>query len=243
VSIFGQVFGTPLPSVPAPPPITAWSYSRLSVYEGCPRRAKYQFVDKLAEPEGEAIVRGKQIHEAAAEMLVTGTEEFANDDVNSTLRPWRNTIKMLRGMASRAEFSAAFDIDWAECEWFSRRAWLRIVFDVIVPPSADGTVMVLDWKTGKPRDSHASQQSLYACGASTLYPDAKKIEVSFAYLDYPTKPPVLASYDAAGIPALKAAWEERASPMLRDTEFPTRVGPRCQWCPYAKSKGGPCEQG
>lgn len=245
-SIFGQVFGEPLPAKVPPPPavITAWSYSRISTYEGCPRRAKYQFVDKVPEKENEAIVRGKNVHAAAAAVL-SGQEMppyVMPDDIN-VLRPWEKQLKALIAMKARAELQAAFDIDWKPVDWFGRLAWLRIVFDVIVPPSSDGRALVIDFKTGKKRDTHEDQLSLYGCGAQAMYPGQDAYEVCFVYLDHPYQKPLQQTFTEAQALENRIRWEERASVMMRDTTFPTRVGPRCRWCPYAKSKGGPCEQG
>lgn len=244
-SIFKQVFGEPLPAVPPPPAIiTAWSYSRINVYEGCPRRAKYQFVDKVPEKESDAIVRGKNVHMVAAAVL-NGQEpplSVTPDDIN-VLRPWEKQLKALIAMGAKAELQVAFDIDWAQTDWFGRMAWLRIVYDVIVPPSSGRRVLVIDFKTGKPRESHEDQLSLYGCGAQAMYPGQDEYEVCFVYLDHPSRPPLQRTYTEKEAFDNRTKWEERASVMLRDTTFPTRVGPGCRWCPYARSKGGPCEQG
>lgn len=245
-SIFGQVFGEPLPvTVPPPPAITAWSYSRLSTYEGCPRRAKYQFVDKIAEKENDAIVRGKNVHAVAASLL-SGQEpplSVLPDDIN-VLRPWEKQLKALIAMNARPELQVAFNVDWQLCDWFSRAAWLRIVFDALVEPTPDRRqVLVIDFKTGKPSERHTDQLTLYGCGAQAMFPGQEAYEVCFVYLDHPGRPPLMRKFTEAEAVAARAAWEERSGWMLRDSTFPTKVGPGCRWCPYAKSKGGPCEQG
>lgn len=226
---------------PAPPPITAWSYSRWATYEGCPRRAKYQFVDKLPEPESEAIVRGKDIHAAAASIL-SGKLADCGKEAAAVLAPWMAKLEALKALGPRVEHQAAFTIDWEPTEWFSRRAWLRVVFDVIVPPAKNRS-LTIDFKTGKTRAEHEDQLSLYGCAAAALYPDAEEHEVCFVYLDHPHVRPLQRTFKASSLAPMRAMWEQRAGPMLRDTEFPTRVGPGCRWCPYASTKGGPCDKG
>lgn len=245
-SLFGQVFGEAI-VVPVPPPITAWSYSRLRTYNECPRRAKYQFVDKVPEKENEAIVRGKAVHTAAAEFIGTGklapTQDVAINEAMVVLSPWKSKLQALHDMGSLVEKQAAFDVDWEQVDWFSRRAYLRVVFDVIVPPR-NKHVLVIDFKTGKKRDEHKEQLSLYAAGAHALYPTLDhNYEVCFVYLDHPHLAPMTESIHANQMANVRAVWEAKAAPMLRETVFPTKAGPQCRWCPYAKTKGGPCEQG
>lgn len=49
--------------------INAWSYSRFSTYDQCPRKAKYQIIDKAPFKTNDAMLRGKIIH-TLAELFV-----------------------------------------------------------------------------------------------------------------------------------------------------------------------------
>lgn len=45
--------------------LTSWSFSRWSVYDQCPAKAKYKFIDKLKEPDALPLQRGSIIHKQA----------------------------------------------------------------------------------------------------------------------------------------------------------------------------------
>jgi len=50
-------------------PLTAWSYSRLSVFRKCPRQFKYKFIDKIPTEDNYASSRGSLLH-AKCEQIV-----------------------------------------------------------------------------------------------------------------------------------------------------------------------------
>jgi hypothetical protein len=242
--VFGKVFGEPQPAVPQPPLITAWSYSRLQVYNKCPRQAKYKFVDRLPEgPEGPAIVRGKLLHDASA-ALVAGQRPTTWDDEQERLfTPRLPLYNSMHEHGFKPEQQAAFTIDWEPTDWFGPRAWLRVVFDA-VGTDQPGTLSVLEVKSGKVYPEHKEQETLYAAAGVALDPSAKEIEVGMLYLDQPTLPVKATRYSAEQAKALQPVWEEKARPMLTDTIFPARAGPYCQWCPYSgRHRNGPCEVG
>lgn len=249
MSIFGTVHDTPAAPIAVPPPITAWSYSRLSTYMKCPRRAKYQFVDKHPEPEAEAIVRGKIVHALASKLILVGEENITalEEDEKQhieVLRPWREHLKELRVRGALSEMQAAFDRAWKPTDWFGRAAWLRVVFDAVLPADRNGGVAhVFEFKTGKARPEHEQQKSLYAVSAAAMHPEAEKIKVSFVYFDQPvaTGANITAEYDQATANSFRPLWESRSAPMLADTTFPAKPGKHCNWCPFSKTKGGPCD--
>ena len=52
--------------------ITSWSFSRWNVYEECPAKAKYKFIDKLKEPGSAAMDRGTALHKQCEDFLKKG---------------------------------------------------------------------------------------------------------------------------------------------------------------------------
>jgi hypothetical protein len=214
--------------------ITAWSFSRWSTWSDCPRKAKYAFIDKLPQPEGKALVRGKTIH-TGAEHYVNGTRTTLIKE----LKAFRSEFKEVRdNPLATAEGEWSFRVDWTPTGWFSRDAWCRIKVDIDAPVT-DVTRRIIDVKTGKEYDSHAKQMELYALGAFKKYPDVKKVTTELWYTD--GEEIVDQEYVRAEEDALQGLWERRTSRMLSDTRFTPNTGNHCRWCPFSKGKGGPCE--
>jgi hypothetical protein len=114
---------------------------------------------------------------------------------------------------------------------------------------AGDTLIIRDWKTGKfHADLHADYLEtlqLYALGGLLKYPHIKRVKPFLNYVDlgkeYPGPDDGELVYARADVPELKKLWTSRAEPIFKDTVFAPRPGPKCKWCAFSASKGGPCK--
>jgi len=220
------------------PYLSAWSYSRLSDYEECPLKAKCKHLDKIAEPGGEALERGKRIHTLAEQYTMRRLTELPPELANFP--------EEFGGLRARkdveCERQLAVNRNWQPCGWFGADAWLRIVVDVTyagATPDEPGRVVV-DHKTGKIRVENASQLDLYGLVMFAYYPGIKRVDSALWYLDQGEI--VSKSLVPDEAPALRAKWEQRVAPMLADRTFAPTPGNGCRWCFYGqsgKAKRGP----
>jgi hypothetical protein len=151
--------------------LTSWSPSRLEKYESCPRRAKYDLIDKLCPMCFEGKLHGgfdspqicdtcgKKVEQA--EPLVRGSEIGANLEgfVNGKVPELHPAIrhagvkKIAIGLRKdfkkrmvMVEHQIVLDKDWRPTSPFNKSAWLRAKLDVLRLP--DKHAEVIDWKTG-----------------------------------------------------------------------------------------------
>lgn len=228
--------------------ITAWSYSRYACYQECPRKAKYKFVDKLQEPGSSAMDRGSAMH-AFAEELITGKmsakeddkvkyEPFRTEFKTSVLPNFKTDAAVAKKGKPAAEQEWAFTTQWLPTSWFGRDAWCRVKTDLIFTRSKE--LVIVDHKTGKRREEHQNQLSLYALGGFIMYPEVEHISTEVWYLDQ-GMPWTKGSYERDELPDIKNAWLDKTRAMLTDTLFAPRPSNACRWCHFRKSNGGPCE--
>lgn len=241
--------------------ILAWSYSRWQDYVQCPFKAKCKIIDKMKEPDSPAGKNGTRVHVLAA-ALATGkvppldkqTEEYrkeamvvAKGKIPSELETFAEEFKALRKRGDvRVEAQWAFDKNWEIADWFDwNNAWLRVkvdLFYLVTERKGKNVVtgcVIRDWKTGKKKDDHEQQRSLYALGAFLTFPDVQWVEVSHCYLDAGEEGgPERWTRDQ--LPELQKEWINRTHAMLNDTTFAPRAGRYCEWCVASKAKGGPC---
>lgn len=185
--------------------IKAWSYSKFNTYEECPYKAKLVTIDRMKEPENAAIINGNIVH-GQAEQFVTGKlptnikdfpdsvkQQFVKQGkkLPSNLKRFEAEFNQLRNFKAIAEQMWGFTRDWEPCAWNDwNRCWLRVKVDVHYMEQTkvgkiNRTVLhIVDHKTGRPRESHQLQRSLYGLGAMLMYPDVSEVRASHWYIEY-----------------------------------------------------------
>jgi len=227
--------------------ITNWSFSRYNVYKLCPFKAKLSIIDKIREPQNEAMARGDAIHKLAekyvkGELLRLPAElKLFEDDFKELRKQYKKSIS---GMVVEDNWS--FTKDWDGTRWDDWiNCWVRIKLDLAYQLS-DTVLRVRDWKTGKhdPRrqEEYMEQLELYALAALLALPHIEEVQPELAYLDLGiVEPKEPLRFTRADIPRLKKLWEKRVKPMLSDTRFAPRPNDKCKWCHYRagnKANGG-----
>jgi hypothetical protein len=217
------------------PQFTAWSFSRWKDYCKCPFLAKCKHIDKLHEPANAAMERGTAIHTEAENYLKNNIKT-----VPKSLKTFGAEMRMLRKLGAVSEALWAFSSKWKLVEWYARDAWCRIKTDAyaVVPKSDEA--LVVDFKTGKPRDDHKDQLSLYAVGGFlVLPPEVESIDASMWYVDQGVE--TKETFLRENLLDMRKDWERKVAPMLNDRRFAARPGSHCSYCHQRKSNGGPCQ--
>lgn len=220
-------------------PITAWSYSRLSLWEGCGLKFKLKHIDKVPEEQSPAMVRGTEIHAAAAAFIGGGPDaEFPASLAKFDTQMWE--LHDLPADIKVVEQQWGFNNNWRATGWFAKDTWLRVVLDVgVVYP--DGTGDVVDHKTGKEYASNVDQRELNALAMLRKYPHLSRVTSRMWYLDSGKE--TTAEFLQEDTTERIHKWEARVAPMFADAVFAPRPSERCKWCSYGKSKGGLCKFG
>lgn len=214
--------------------ITSWSFSRWSDYEKCPQLAKFKHVDRIKEPENPAMQNGTKVHAEMAVYLMVGGETPQSGERFAPL------LQELRTLEPIHDQEWGFTRGWSVTGWFSRDTWFRSKLDVCIVYD-DNTADVVDFKTGKASDTHASQAELYAISVFLRYPNVTSVVVRFWYLDSGGES--VYQFERREMDELIIAWEQRVRPMLHDEIFAPRPGNHCKYCFFAKSNNGPCKFG
>lgn len=216
--------------------ISEWSYSRLSTYEQCPRKAKFKYVDRLPDIPGPAAERGNVIHLSIEEFL-----KGVRDDLHYEIRKdFVEEYAMLRLNELLVEHRIGFTKEWEECEFFGVNVWLRVVYDVLWYDDSVRRVHVIDHKTGKPYAGHTEQLELYSVTGLLLFPDAESATSQNFYIDIGMRATIEKTLSRKTVPVVLEKWKNKVSVMEQDETYAANPGQHCRFCPYAKSKGGPC---
>ena len=221
--------------------MSSWSYSRLSTFEECPARYKYQNIDRIPTPQHPAATRGTKIHDIA-ERYINGVIE--DDDCPSVLRDFEEAFFDLREGHKAGtvvvEEDWAFDKDWMPAGWVADNTWGRYKLDACV--TNGDRLTVIDFKTGRyagNEKTHEAQCALYAVAASHKFPKAKHIKAERWYLDHNRI--ARHEYTQEQIAERKEEFTERALKLTTATEFPATPSENsCRWCYFGKE--GICKE-
>lgn len=153
----------------------AWSYSRLTSFETCPRKFWHLNVQKdLKEEESEAMRSGTATHKAFELRIRDGKQ------LPLHLRQWEAVMAAI--VASKGEKSVEQQIalreDLTITDWFAKDVWVRVKSDCT---QLNGNrAIVWDWKTGKRIDDF-TQLKLNAAVTMLLAPEIEEVTMGFVW--------------------------------------------------------------
>lgn len=222
-----------------------WSFSQWETYDQCPAKWKYGSVLKLPrKPPGPAAARGLEMHDSV-EKYITGQhgKSKLHPDIDPKYHEVIDEFKNHPNGDRHTEYRMAFDPDWYLCGPSSQYAACIAVLDAaryLKPHATDmGILKIAEWKSGKPKDTHADQRKLYAMLGHRGW-KADRTEVTTYYLEDTHPPQRLVLESDTGFEKLKTIWIDRISTMQRDEICAPRPSWKCRFCDFSKEAGGPC---
>lgn len=218
--------------------ITAWSYSRYDKWKSCPFKFYLTTIEKRQEPKSSALDRGLRIHDMA-ERYVDGRLE----DLPDELTKFREQFEWLRSeyVAGNVdvEENEAYTDGWEETEYFGHDTWLRVKKDARIIVE-DDVSMLVDYKTGKKRDSYMPQLELYAATETVYLRNVKRVFVQLWFTDIGPSENVGETFNNKETAALRKDWARRVRGMFNETRFDPKPSTACRWCHFRRDNGGPC---
>lgn len=207
--------------------IGAWSWSRIEMFEQCPRKFELNNIIKpsnFAFVENDVTKRGKRVHKDLERAL--GGEELPEDLKH--VKPIVDKI-LAKFKDVQPERQVCWDKDKIASDWFdARRTMFRAELDVL---AVNGTeAIIYDWKTGKVRDK-PDQLKLYAAVVFMLYPEVQKVHTAFIFVDHQQVRDAIYTRDQ--FQKIWHSFEERADLILaahEENRWPPRKNYLCNWC-------------
>lgn len=209
--------------------LIAWSYSRLSNYEQCPRKYWHLSVARdITEEKGEAADYGDEVHKSFAKFFKHGIE------LPLHLRQYQSQLEQIAKAPGDkiVEQQIALNASFEQVEWFSKDAYLRVISDLT---QHNGTHAVTwDWKTGKPpREQDFTQLELNA--AVTFHLGKEIQSITMAYFWIKTKkvePKTIKREKAADVWSALLPRVQRFQNAYAANDFPPRQNYLCRgYCP------------
>lgn len=210
-----------------------WGYSKLETFEKCPAKFKFQFLDKLPQPGSAAMERGSKMHENIESYLNGWIAELIPE-----CQSFQQAIDDLKSEKFTAEQAIGLDKNWNKLpDWFDKATWIRAKADAMYVHG--DKLVVIDFKSGKYRVPSTDQVELYAIVGGALYPEVREVFAEYWYLD--TGEVYSHSYTQPELLELRKKFEKRVEPMYVNETWNPQPSMECRWCPYSRTKSGPCK--
>jgi len=236
----------------------AWSWSRLDTFELCPRKFQGTYITKeFPQPDFDAphFAKGKAAHYMMEEHFKPGSTTPLHGNVYSMRDPkgkmyysmiangeyeddfyfdFRFLTKLCNKLKKagtvKPELQVTFDVRMNQISWFDKKAWCRVIFDLLV--IVNETAFILDWKTGKVKP-FSDQLKLFAGAVMTKYPQVKRVLSAYIWLEHPTQAPIYKEYTRADQEAIWLDFGDRAELIQLANEsgnWPAKKNMFCKWC-------------
>ena len=232
---------------------TPYSFSKISTWEQCPRKFKYQYINKLP------VERTPQIHLDRGKFIHLLLEHDGDLEKLKKTKDWKeikehglmskDAIKdsywtylkfkesytgksILKRKSLLKEFPLGLNENLEIIEYDSKDVVLRGYIDAMYVDEKTDTLIVVDWKTGKVPEKQSYKQLLfYSLGIFSKMPEEyDKILLVYAYIDHQViNKQVLYRKD---LERYKKALYDNIEKIESDTEFVKEESGLCQFCDY-----------
>jgi hypothetical protein len=164
----------------------AWSWSKLKNYRTCPKRHYEVDVAKNYSDDGsEAIIWGKQVHDALASRVGKGTPLPVT---MQGYEDWPASIDKMRAGGAKVlvENKLAMGKGFLATGFFAADTWFRCVVDVLAIAPTGHAAIALDWKTGGKVQPEFEQLGLTAQVLFAHYPKLEVVSGVYVWLGHDT---------------------------------------------------------
>lgn len=215
----------------------AWSHSKLRDFESCRAQFKRKHIEKLPEPESEALKRGSQVHDGIERWLkgwFKPAEKKTLLAMMGAMVPDFEKLKKLQPVGEEMWSFAQGFVPLAD-PW-DKRAWVRAKTDAFLRETKVATVF--DWKTGKPKEIDLDQLRFYGMLTLLRDPEIDVAKLELWYVDH--NKIVQGAFERKDLAHAQKEFTRRASRIYSESRWPEEPGLGCRWCPFRRAVGGPC---
>lgn len=200
-----------------------WSFSFLSTYENCARKAQATYITKEVKWEESAEAEhGNKVHKVGEDALrLKQFPPVPYDYMNK----YFHDIYAIPHIELIPEQKLGVDRDWKCTDFFGSNVWGRGKVDAPIIVNKE-TAIIFDWKTGKVRED-PFELEVQAVLLKAKYPELENIKGAYIWLKEDRYGEV---YDLGSkIPDTKRAIQD----IMRKVEqglFYANKNPLCGWC-------------
>lgn len=214
-----------------------YSYSKISVYNQCPKKFKYKYIDKVKVPYvySEPLIKGGCIHSILEyhpdksphkhqEKYQYIVDNFLDTDLGREIFMYDGKCEIDFGLTRKLE----------PCDYYNKEALFRGSVDRMLYNESQNKMILLDYKSGNiPDEKYMSykQLSWYALYFFIKYPKLENIQISYVYVEHNEKERSL-TFSRNNINELKIDLLKNITNIEVTNDFSTNTSSLCEYCEY-----------
>jgi len=209
-----------------------YSFSKISVYENCPRQFKYKYIDKLptAPKDMTPLLKGSAVHNILENYPNKGTHKLQEKYQFIVDEFLDSDYKKLFDYPNLREQAIALD-DTLSPKPYGKNVLFRGYIDYMC--FIDGILHIIDWKTGKLKDlkyQNFNQLLFYSIYMFKKYPKVNQIKIRYVYIEHKLENSILLDrkYLSKYINDLITIIDK----IENEKTFPKNKQVLCNWCDY-----------
>ena len=212
-----------------------YSYSRIAVYQTCPRKFKYSYIDKLPKKPQDmtALLKGGALHHILEHYPESSTHKLAPkyQHIADSFIATRSGQEILCNESHR-EMNIGLDKNLKECKYGSKEAMFRGSIDFFTFKA--GFLWIVDYKSGKRKEQKwqsYDQNMFYAIWFFQKYSKIDKIKITYQYIEHENYDNSL-MLERRYLDNYKNTLLTNINNIETDEVFDITVGPLCNWCDF-----------
>jgi CRISPR/Cas system-associated exonuclease Cas4 (RecB family) len=216
-----------------------YSYSKISCYKECPKRFKFNYIDKLRKfDDAPHFEKGRFFHFILEhypnlppkKFKFRHFDETKQDEFISLVKHLLTNDTKLINLLTKYRLQSEYTFYLNDEMNPVKKKKESLIYGIIdYLGKSEDEVLIVDWKTGKSKAS-LDQLKLYSIWAFAAMPQINKIRVMLYYLEQDEiQEEVLLREDSKNV---ILDYINTINSIEKDTEFKTKRKSSCEWCVY-----------
>lgn len=204
-----------------------YSYSKLSTYNQCPRKYKFNYIDKIKVDDLTCLIKGRKLHKEL-ENINKDNFEHSSPLIKSFLNNNLDIKEQLFNKNIKKEFRFGLDKNFKPCK-YSSKAFYGGIIDLIY---IDNILTLVDYKTGNYKD--AKYQDFYQLMSYSLFffnhQNINKIKLRYCYIEHNLENNLIISKQSTN--STKEWIVNTVNNIEHDKNFECKYSVLCNYCQF-----------
>ena len=212
----------------------SYTFSKISSYLSCPRKFKYQYIDKIKVPLKDCFKKGNAIHNILEKYRADN--QIASTIVNSFFESelGKEFKNILTNKNTKREISIGLTNDFKNCSYYDKQCFYRGRVDLVFVDD-NNILNIVDYKTGKYKEERFQDfnqlltYALYFFNSSRI----ERVKLRYVYVEHCLENTLEISKDVC-MSTVKYI-SDSVNSIENDNKFMKKISKLCDYCEFKET--------